>query len=254
MKDLLSDDGSIYVHCDWRVNSHLRLMLDEVFSEFQYRNEIVWKRKGGSANPINQLDNSIDYILWYSKSDNIIFNPPFTKTSKEAEKYIQERFREKESDGRIYMKSPLANPSYRPNLIYEYKGYKPPKNGWAISREKMEDWDSKGKLYFPEKGERIYRKIFLDEYPGQPVSNIWTDVFKINPMSKERVGYPTQKPESLIKRIIKMSSNEGDIVCDFFVGSGTTPSVCEKLNRKWICTDLGKFSIHTTRKRTVLIY
>ncbi len=251
MKDLLADDGSIFLHCDWRLNSSLRLIMDEIFLKDNYKNEIIWKRKGGSANPENQLDNSVDYILWYSKSRDNKVNHQFTKESEEAKKYINERFTNEDPDGRKYMTSPIVSPNYRENLIYEYKGFKPPRNGWSISKEKMEQWDKDNKLYFPEKGERIYRKIYLDEYLGQPISNIWTDVFKINPMSKERVDYPTQKPETLISRIVELSTNEGDLVADFFSGSGSTAAVSEKLNRKWICSDLGKFAIHTTRKRMI---
>lgn len=251
MKDLLADDGSIFLHCDWRLNSSLRLIMDEIFLKDNYKNEIIWKRKGGSANPENQLDNSVDYILWYSKSRDNKVNHQFTKESEEAKKYINERFTNEDPDGRKYMTSPIVSPNYRENLIYEYRGFKPPRNGWSISKEKMEQWDKDNKLYFPEKGERIYRKIYLDEYLGQPISNIWTDVFKINPMSKERVDYPTQKPETLISRIVELSTNEGDLVADFFSGSGSTAAVSEKLNRKWICSDLGKFAIHTTRKRMI---
>jgi len=116
----------------------------------------------------------------------------------------------------------------------------------------MELWDKEGKLCFPkEKDGRIERKIYVDEYQGQPVPNLWTDIFVINPVAAERLDYPTQKPESLIERILVTSSNEGDLVADFFCGSGTTASVAEKLGRKWIATDLGKFGIHTTRKRLI---
>jgi len=151
------------------------------------------------------------------------------------------------------MKSPIVSPNPRPNLTYDYKGYKPPKNGWSISRDIMERWDEEGRLYFPPKGrgDRIYRKIYFDEYQGQPVQNLWTDVFVINPVAHERLDYPTQKPEALLERIINASSNEGDLVGDFFCGSGTTAAVAEKLGRKWILCDLGKFAIHTTRKRMI---
>ena len=253
MKDLLSDDGSIFLHCDWRLNSSLRLILDELFGNENYKNEIIWKRKGGSANPEHQLDNSVDYLLWYSKSKDSKINQQYTRESDEALNYIKERFVHKEKDGRAYMTSPIVSPNYRENLIYEYKGFKPPRNGWSISLEKMKQWDKEEKLYFPKNGNRIYRKIFLDEYQGQPISNIWTDVFKINPMSKERLDYPTQKPETLIERVLELSTNDGDLVADFFCGSGTTAAVAEKKNRKWICSDLGKFSIHTCRKRMISI-
>jgi len=253
MRDLLAEDGSIYVHCDWRVSSYLRLVCSELFGDKFFRNEIVWKRKGGSANPSNRLGVMTDSILWYSKSDKIVFNQQYSSDSTEVKEYIKQRFNNVDENGRSYMKSPIVSPNPRPNLIYDYKGYKPPKNGWSISIEVMKKWDKEGKLYFPPKtqGNRIYRKIYKDEYEGQPVQNLWTDIFVINPVANERLDYPTQKPESLIRRIIKSSSNENDLVADFFCGSGTTLAVAEELCRKWIGADLGKFAIHTTRKRMI---
>ncbi len=253
MRDLLSINGSIYVHCDYRLNANLRMILDEIFGPGNFRNEIVWKRKGGSANPLNRLGVVVDSIFWYSKSQDPQFFQQYSLNSEEVQNYIEKRFNNVDENGRRFMKSPIVSPSSRSNLIYEYKGYKPPKNGWSFSKEIMEKWDKEGRLYFPplEKGERIYRKIFLDEYQGQPVQNLWTDIFVINPVAHERLDYPTQKPEALIERIIESSSCEGDIIADFFSGSGTTAAVAEKLGRKWIVSDLGKFAIHTTRKRMI---
>lgn len=253
MRDLLATDGSIFIHCDWRVSSHLRQVLDEIFGVENFRNEIIWKRKGGSANPQNRLGVVTDTILLYSKSDQLSLSPQFSRDSDEVKTYIAERFNNVDENGRRYMKSPIVSPNPRPNLTYEYKGYKPPRNGWSISIEIMEEWDRQGKLYFPPKGsgDRIYRKIYEDEYVGQPIQNLWTDIFVINPVANERLDYPTQKPEALLERIITMTTNEGDLVADFFAGSGTTLAVAEKLGRKWIGSDLGKFSVHTTRKRMI---
>lgn len=253
MRDLLAEDGSIYVHCDYRMNAHFRLIMDEIFGAIFYRNEIVWKRKGGSANPSNRLGVVVDNIFWYSKSEAIQFNQQYALDSGDVQTYISERFNNSDIDGRRYMKSPIVSPNPRPNLTYDYKGYTPPKNGWSISVEIMKRWDEEGRLYFPPKsqGDRIYRKIYLDEYQGQPVQNLWTDIFVINPVAHERLDYPTQKPEALLERIIKASSNEGDLIADFFCGSGTTAAVAERLGRKWIVSDLGKFAVHTTRKRLI---
>ena len=253
IRDLLAEDGSIYVHCDYRMNAHFRLIMDEIFGAVFYRNEIVWKRKGGSANPSNRLGVVVDNIFWYSKSEAIQFNQQYSLDSNAVQTYILERFNNTDTDGRRYMKSPIVSPNPRPNLTYDYKGYTPPKNGWSISIEIMKRWDEEGRLYFPPKGQgnRIYRKIYLDEYQGQPVQNLWTDIFVINPVAHERLDYPTQKPEALLERIIKASSNEGDLIADFFSGSGTTAAVAERLGRKWIVSDLGKFAIHTTRKRMI---
>jgi adenine-specific DNA-methyltransferase len=249
MKELLSNKGNIFLHCDWRKSHHLRSILDEIFGTNHFVNEIIWKRKGGSSNPSNQLDVATDTILWYKSSNNSQIFQLFSKDSPETLRYISERFKDKDSKGRLYMKSPIVSPNYRENLIYEYKGFTPPKNGWSISLELMKEWDKQDKLYFPKKGNRIYRKIYLDEYKGQPVSNIWTDIFVINPVAKERLGYPTQKPEELIKRIIKLSTKPGDIVFDCFMGSGTTQAVAMKLGRKFIGADINLGAIQTTTKR-----
>ncbi|MGJ0427225.1 DNA methyltransferase [Methylocystis sp.] len=253
MRDLMTNDGSIYVHCDWRVNSYLRLALDEIFGRDRFNNEIAWKRKTGSSSQIGsktlRYGHDIDLIIFYSKGENSVFNMQFGEQDPE---YIRKFYRHKDPDGRVYRIADLANPAPRPTLRYEYKGYKPPKNGWAISLKKMEEWDAQGRLYFPGSNDgRIQRKRYLDELEGKPVSDFWDDIGQLAAQSDERLAYPTQKPEALIERIIKASSSEGDLVADFFCGSGTTAAVAEKLGRKWIATDLGKFAIHTTRKRLI---
>jgi len=253
MKDLLSETGSIYVHCDWRVNSYLRTILDEVFGKEMFLNEICWKRKTGSSSEIgkgtSRFGNDIDNLLFYSKTDLVKFHTQYLENDPE---YISKFFRYRDPDGRLYRVDNLANPAYRPNLIYEYKGYKPPRNGWAISKELMEKWDKEGRLYFPKKKDgRIQRKRYLDELKGQPLANIWVDINPVSSQSDERLGYNTQKPEALLERIIRASSNEGDLVADFFCGSGTSGAVAERLGRRWIMCDLGRFAIHTTRKRMI---
>ena len=253
MRDLLAADGSIYVHCDWRVNSAIRCCLDEVFGRQNFRNEIAWKRKTGSSSQIGdttrRYGHDIDLLLFYSRGESPVFNMQYGEQDPE---YVKKFYRHKDPDGRIYRLADLANPAPRPTLRYEYKGYKPPANGWAISRKKMEEWDAAGRLYFPaSKDGRIQRKRYLDELGGKPVSDFWDDIGQLAAQSSERLDYPTQKPEALLERVIRANSNEGDLVADFFVGSGTTAAVAEKLSRKWIATDLGKFGIHTTRKRLI---
>ena len=252
MRDLLAEDGSIYVHCDWRVNSLLRFVLDEVFSAFNFVNEIIWRRKQAQAWSSEQFGITNDTLLFYGKSVDRIFNPTYSKDDDNTKKYIRERFKFDDGDGRKYMKSPLVNPLVRPNLQYEFRGVKPPRTGWLYKKERMEEMYQNNELVMPdEPTARIYRKIYLDTYQGQMVQNVWVDVPIVNPMADERVDYPTQKPEALLERIIKTSSNEGDLVADFFCGSGTTGAVAEKLGRRWIAADLGKFAIHTTRKRMI---
>lgn len=251
LRDLLSDDGYIFVQIDNYEMAYLKVLLDEVFGRNNFVNDIVWKRKGGSVNPRNKLNNNTDYILLYQKSDRAELNLIYTLDDEDTQAYIKKRFNSVDENGRRYQASPIISPSYSPTLIYEYKGYQPPANGWSLSREKMEQFDREGRLYFPEdKTKRIRRKQFLDEYKGQPIGNLWTDIYVINSMSSERVGFDGgQKPEKLIQRIIEMGSKPGDIVLDSFLGSGTTAAVAHKMGRKWIGIELGEhvYSLCKTR-------
>src|SRR6266513_2426885 len=155
-----------------------------------------------------------------------------------------------DSDGRRFTTSDLRNPGYRPNLIYDYKGYKPHPNGWAISRDKMEEYDRQGRLYFPpEQTGRIRLKRYLDETPGERVQNLWDDIPPINSQAQERLGYPTQKPQALLERIIEVSSNARDVVLDPFCGCGTTIHAAQKLNRQWMGIDITYLAINLIKRR-----
>ena len=252
MRDLLSEDGNIVVHCDWRLNSPIKQIMDEIFGAHNFINEIVWRRRTGKTSPAtNRLENVVDFLFLYSKSKQSRIKE--LKTKYGAEEYLK-NFSQVDSDGRRYQSTALNAPKPRPTLRYEFMGYSPPKNGWSVSRENMQRMYEEGKLLFPkDKSGRIRRKQFLDEWEGYSINSLWLDVNVIASQSSERVGYPTQKPENLLERIINLTTNEGDLICDFFSGSGTTAAVSEKLNRKWICTDLGKFAIHTTRKRLISV-
>ena len=254
IKELLSEKGSIYFHCDFHKSHLLRSILDEIFGNFV--NEILWKRRGGALNNSKSFGNVTDTIFLYSKSSNYLFNNIRTKDTAEAKKYIKERFVYDDGDGRLYSRDPVTNPSKTPSpsLIYEYNGYKPPVKGWAFSRETMQEWDKNGKLYFPtDKTKRIRRKTFLDEYKGQPIQNLWTDIYVINSQAIESFGYPTQKPESLLERIVETSSNPGDLIFDCFMGSGTTQAVAMKLGRRFIGADINLGAIETSTKRLIKI-
>ena len=205
MHDLLADDGSIYVHCDWRVNSLIRLAMDEVFGVDGHRREIIWMMSAASGfkGLANNFVRGHETIFYYSKASVPMFNKLFLPYSKDQ----LARFSSQDESGRRYK---------------------------SITKD---------------------RRLYLDETQGVPVSSVWSDIanFQTIVNSPEILGYPTQKPEALIERIIKASSNEGDIVADFFCGSGTTAAVAEKLGRRWITADLGKFAIHTTRKRMIAV-
>ncbi|MCH8012156.1 MAG: site-specific DNA-methyltransferase [Candidatus Marinimicrobia bacterium] len=259
IKSIMTPTASIYVHLDWHIGNYAKVLMDEVFGEDNFHNEIIWKRKGGSSNPSEQYDVATDHIFWYSIGEEMVFNQTYVKDTPEVQKYIKERFTNKDKDGRVYMTSPIVSPNYRENLVYDYKGYTAPPNGWSIEIDVMKKWDKEGKLYFPKKGNRIYRKIYLDEYKGQPISNLWTDIFVINPVAKERLDYSTQKPESLLTRIVYGHSKEFRdertkermIIADFFGGSGVTAKVAHDLRRNFIHVDVGINSIQTTRDRLV---
>lgn len=200
MRDLLANDGSIFVHCDWRVNSLIHLILDEIFSRKFFRNEIIWYYYNKMQGNINRFASNHDTILWYTKSEKYSFN----------------RQREK-----------------RGKTVRQIKRIWNGEKGKLVNAK-----DANGKVVYIETDERT-------------VDDIWR-ISMLQPADKtENLRYPTQKPETLVSRIIKAASNEGDLVADFFSGSGTTAAVAEKLGRKWIASDLGKFAIHTTRKRMI---
>ncbi|MDR2126205.1 MAG: site-specific DNA-methyltransferase [Prevotellaceae bacterium] len=251
MHRILKPTGSIFLHCDWHADAYIRVeILDKIFGYENFRNLIIWKRKnsiGQSNKKSRQFGYNIDSIYFYSKTKNNTFNTIFMESNSE---YIEKFFTNKDPDGRIYRLATLTSPSPRPNLTYEYKGHKPPEKGWAISYEKMIEWDKKGKIFIPDDtNKRIQRKIYLDEIQGQLIQTLWDDINVLSPSSKERIGYPTQKPEALLERIIKCASNEGDTVLDPFVGGGTTVAVADKLNRKWIGIDQSVQAIKVTELR-----
>lgn len=213
MRDLMHPEGSIYVHLDWRMNSLVRLVMDEVFGKDNFRNEIIWHYEKWTASS-KMLQKNHDTILHFTKSSSWIFN---------EQREITDNLKDK------YEKGYLIGGGGGSTGLVVYDKENP----------RVKEMISSGK----------YKVVYADT-SGKPISDIWRIPF-INPVASERLDYPTQKPETLIERIIKASSNEGDLVADFFCGSGTTAAVAEKLGRKWIATDLGKFGIHTTRKRLI---
>jgi len=253
MRDLLAEDGSIYVHCDPRVNNYIKMVCDEIFGNEHFINEIVWKRSD-AHNDAGQgacfYGKIHDLIYVYSKHDDYTWNHLYNPLPQST---VEKWYRNVEPEtGRRYNKADLTARKPGGNTRYAWKGVTPPTGRyWAYSIEKMTAMDATGKLVYSSSG-MPYMKRYLDESKGVPLQDLWDDIQMLRGMSgNERIGYPTQKPEELLDRIILSSSNEGDLVADFFCGSGTTAAVAEKLGRKWIATDLGKFAIHTTRKRLI---
>jgi len=226
MRDLLADDGSIYVHCDWRLNSYMRLILDEIFGKDNFLNEIIWTRRTNTVKAISKkFSINTDSVFIYTKTkDNYIFNIQYGEYPPE---YL-ERFKYEDARGK-----------YRWQVMATY------------SQERLENLKKEDRVRFSNDAKYPEFKQYIWELKGRPIENVWDDINMINAMGSERLGYETQKPETLLERVIKASSSENNIVADFFCGSGTTLSVAEKLGRKWLGSDLGKFAIHTTRKRMI---
>ena len=244
---VLKETGNLYLHCDDVASHYLKLLLDGVFGPKRFRGEIVWKRTSAHGNARRTFGVITDCIFYFSKGDDPIFNRTFTSYDPE---YLRTKYRHVDDNGRRYRLGDLRNPGYRPNLIYDYKGHKPHPNGWAISLDRMKQLDAEGRLHFPTKpGGRIELKRFLDEQPGLPLSNLWEDIPPINSQAQERLGYPTQKPQELLERIISASSNPGDIVLDPFCGCGTTIHAAQKLGRQWIGIDVTYLAINLIKRR-----
>ena len=252
LHELLAETGSIYVHCDHRVNASARIAMDEVFGRDNFINEIVWKRTtahGDATQGARRYDIVHDSLLFYSKNESrYVWNTQYVPFSDDQ---IKQQYNKAENGRRYRLVTPTAK---KPggDTSYEWNGVRPPEGRyWAYSRAKMREMDEQGRLYYSSTGQP-YIKYYLDERPGVAAQSMWADIM-LAPTALERVGYPTQKPEALLDRIVKASSNDGDLVLDCFIGSGTTAAVAEKLNRRWIAADLGRFAIHTTRKRLLSI-
>jgi len=221
MHGLLAADGSIYVHCDWRVNSVMRLIMDEIFGKDNFQDEIIWEYQGSWVEPKNYFPRRHNSILFYKKSETAIFHRLYEDNSddqvnaKRWEKYLV--------DNKIYGKN-------YPKDDIRFKTY----------------YDK----FVKDNGREPKPDDIIFEVKGSVIGSVWY-VKKVDPKSPENINYPTQKAEALLTRIMGASSKEGDLVADFFCGSGTTLAVAEKLGRKWIGSDIGKFSIHTTRKRMI---
>jgi|LQYC01.1.fsa_nt_gi adenine-specific DNA-methyltransferase len=249
MRDLLAEDGSIYVHCDWRMVGALRTVMEEVFHNIE--NVISWKRSAIAAGVKTQWRNSQDFILYFSKSGQHTFNPQFGEYSESSKKHYS-----RHDDKGVFRVVPLmASGRSAGETGKIWHGVDPNRRGkngmhWLKGIDVLEKLDADGLVVWNSEGIPEL-KYYLDEAKGVYISDFWDDVDVINSMAGEYQGYNTQKPEALLERIIKASSNEGDLVADFFCGSGTTAAVAEKLGRKWIVSDLGKFGIHTTRKRMI---
>jgi len=244
LRRVLKPTGSIYLHCDVNASHYLKILMDAIFGRENFRNEIEWQRTS-SHNDSRKWPHVHDTILFYAR-DGFYYNPVSLGHDPE---YVKKFYRFSDERGRYRHDHIIRSKSMglRPNLTYEYKGYTP-EYGWRMLREKIEALDNDGRIVWSASG-RPYLKRYLHEQAGTPASSIWTDIPPLSTMAAEKLGYPTQKPEALLERIIKASSKEGEVVLDPFCGCGTAVAVAQRLNRRWIGIDITHLAINLIKGR-----
>ena len=240
---VLKPTGSVYLHCDPTASHYLKLMLDAVFGNGNYKNEIVWKRSS-AHNDSGTCGRTHDIIFLYTKDRlKLTWNNQYQEYDRS---YVESHYRRKTEDGRIYRTDNLTATSLSGGgYEYEWNGVT---RLWRSPRETMERLHNDGRIHYTRNGVAEYIR-FLDEMPGVPLQDLWTDLPPINSQAKERLGFQTQKPEALLERIINASSNEGDVVLDPFCGCGTAIAVAERLKRKWIGIDITHVAISLMKSR-----
>jgi DNA modification methylase len=247
---ILKVTGSFYLHCDPSASHYLKLVLDSIFCSQggDYRNEIIWKRTtshNDAKQGAKQFGRIHDIIFFYVKGKNWIFN---TLYSNYSENYLEKTYNKIDETGRRFKASDLSAAKPGGNTSYLWKGMSPPLGRyWAYSLENMKKFEAEGRLYYSKNG-KPYLKHYLDEMCGVSINDLWTDFAGVT-IKSERLGYPTQKPEALLERIIQASSNERDIILDAYCGCGTSLIVAERLGRNWIGIDNNKQCIPLILKR-----
>ncbi len=245
MRELLAEDGSIYVHCDWHKGPYLRLLCDEVFGVPCYKDEIIWKRIYAHSDT-DGFGMVHDTIYRYGKNNDVVFNKLFIPHTKE---YIESHYAQIDEHGRNYRLVTLSAPGSGPAKKFGDRLIPPPSGRhWAWSQERIDAGMEQGLIEFTKTGQPNTR-MYLEESSGRAISSLWDDLERVNPASLELTDYPTQKPEALLDRVISASSNLGDLVFDCFMGSGTTQAVAMKLGRRFLGADINLGAIQTTTKR-----
>lgn len=247
---VLKSTGSFYYHCDWHASHYVKVMLDQVFGEGQFQNEIVWKRSSAHSDPKRYGANH-DSIFFYTGGKRWTWNTLYTQYT---DSYIEQNYRYKDDSGRRFRVSDMTANKPGGDVSYEWttpdgSKIKPYKGRyWAYSKEKMREMDHAGLIYYRTTGMPML-KHYLDEMPGVPLQTFWEDVKPVISGSEERLGYPTQKPVALLDRIIRASSNEGDVVLDAFCGCGTALVSAQRLGRRWIGIDVSPTACRVMAKR-----
>ena len=250
MRETLADDGSIYVHLDWKMSHYVKVVVDEIFGKNNFRNELIWQKIRVVKAQSLSFGNVHDNILMYSKNLNNIFN---TQHKEQDDDYDKKFDKLEKETGRRYQLVSLIQKGSGPARKFVDKIIEPPAGmHWIWSQERIDKAIKNNLIEFTSTG-NPRKKQYLDDSKGKFADDLWIDIFPINSQAKEFVGYPTQKPEALLERIILASSNPGDLVMDVFAGSGTTAAVAEKLGRRWIACDFGKHAIYTMQKRMLRI-
>ena len=249
LRRVLKPTGSIYLHCDPTAGHYLKVLMDAVFGAVNFKNEITWKRTSAHSDVsqgAKHFGRIADTILRYSKGAALTWNTVYVPYDQE---YIDSVYRYSDELGRRYQTQPLHAAKAGGDTRYEWKGKLPPPGRyWAFSKENMERLDADGRIVYSRTGTPRY-KIYLDESPGRPLQDIWDDIAAVHVRPKERLGYPTQKPEALLERIIRASSNEGDVVLDPFCGCGTAVVAAHRLGRRWAGIDITWLAVALMRNR-----
>jgi site-specific DNA-methyltransferase (adenine-specific) len=242
---VLKPTGSLYLHCDSNASHYLKILLDSIFGMQHFRAEIIWQRTS-SHNDAKNWGTIHDVIFYYTKSHQFIWNPSYTTYD---DRYLGNFYRHEDERGVYRLDHIIRSRSMgaRPNLSYEYKGYKP-EWGWRVIREKLEALDSEGRLEWSRTG-RPYLKRYLEEQKGKAITSLVTDIPPLSASSKEKMGYPTQKPEALLERILSASSNQGQIILDPFCGCGTSIVAAQRLKRRWVGIDITHLSVALMKYR-----
>ena len=249
MRELLAEDGSIYLHCDYRRSHHLRCIMDEVFGPDNFRCEIQWQRVA-SRSGTKSIPLIHDTIFLYAKGSTWVYNPQYEPYD---EQYLESHYTQVDEDGRRFRWDNATAAGEGPPRVFFGKLLEPPPGThWRWTQENIDKLISEGRIGLTSTGMPQYKRC-LDEMPGRVVQSIWTDISPVNSQALEALGYPTQKPETFIERVIRTSSNHSDLVADFFIGSGTTAAVAQKLGRRWIGADINLGAIHTTAQRLARI-
>ncbi len=250
LRRVLKPTGSIYLHCDPSASHYLKMLMDSIFGPENFRNEIIWKRTAAKGLQKRRLARNHDTILSYQKSEAATWNLDAAFIAYDLDgldEKTSEKYSLRDENGRLYQLADLTNPNPdRPNLTYEFLGVT---KVWRWTKERMQAAYEAGLVVQPRPGAVPRFKRYLDEQRGKPMGDVWTDISPLNSQAQERLGYPTQKPQALLERIIRLTTREGDVILDPFCGCGTAVAAAQRLNRRWIGIDITTIATNLIKTR-----